>query len=280
RTTCSPTTRRPPREVPALTSTSAPEWSCPSRAAIPSRSSTAARSSPCAMTSASPTAPPSASSPPSSHLAISRKGPAMQLNRPAFIAALFALATSCAKVGPPSAIITALQSVNSGSLVVLDASKSTDPEARPLAFTWSFQVRPAGSSAAIQDPQAAKTSFMADVAGDYVVALVVSNSVVTSAPVAMTITASQCGTSAPNAGTLKFTPEAPFIGSTLQFSSDSSDPDNAPGCAQNQTLSYSWTLIGMPAGSTTSLNNAAASSPSLVADVSGAYVVQLVVTAS
>jgi hypothetical protein len=51
----------------------------------------------------------------------------------------------------------------------------------------------------------------------------------------------------------------------------SSDPAGLP-------LTYEWTLVGLPAGSTAKLNAAAVADPSFTADVAGAYVVQLSVS--
>ena len=44
------------------------------------------------------------------------------------------------------------------------------------------------------------------------------------------------------------------------------------------TLAWSWSLVGLPAGSAAKLNDPAASNPSFTADVAGTYVAQLVVS--
>ena len=60
-----------------------------------------------------------------------------------------------------------------GQTIALDATTpvpTTDPDAQPLGALWVL-TPPAGSSAAIASPNSLTTSFVPDVAGDYVVAL-------------------------------------------------------------------------------------------------------------
>ncbi|MBI3459770.1 S8 family serine peptidase [Candidatus Acetothermia bacterium] len=68
------------------------------------------------------------------------------------------------------------QTVKAGDTVTLDASKSSDPDGDSLKFSWVFVSRPNGSQAKIADPNAAKTNFVADLAGTYVVELTVDDS--------------------------------------------------------------------------------------------------------
>ncbi|MDH3249254.1 MAG: putative Ig domain-containing protein [Acidimicrobiia bacterium] len=71
------------------------------------------------------------------------------------------------------------QSTTVGTLVTLDGSGSGDADvpAQPLAFSWSFQSRPAGSTSTLTDPGAHAPSFTPDVAGSYVVLLTVDDGV-------------------------------------------------------------------------------------------------------
>jgi hypothetical protein len=59
--------------------------------------------------------------------------------------------------------------------IYLDATQTTDPEGDPLTFTWSLPVVPDYSSSEIDDPNNPVTYFYADLDGDYVVRLVVSD---------------------------------------------------------------------------------------------------------
>src|SRR2546427_11178540 len=90
---------------------------------------------------------------------------------------------ACAqKIQAPTARTADAQVATTGTYVKLDGSASSDPQSQPLAFSWSFVTRPLGSTAVLVDEHSAIASFLADVAGEYVVPLVVSNSVLVSAP--------------------------------------------------------------------------------------------------
>ena len=68
-----------------------------------------------------------------------------------------------------------------------------------------------------------------------------------------------------NAGT----DQSVVTGTTVQLTNLSSDPDY-------DTLDYDWTILGQPAGSTATLSDTTAYSPSFTADVAGSYVIQLI----
>lgn len=74
-------------------------------------------------------------------------------------------------------------------VVQVDASRSLDPEGDPLGYSWSL-VAPAGSRAALDDPNAVRASFVPDIAGTYGVTLVVRDSLgQESPPAAVDVTA-------------------------------------------------------------------------------------------
>ena len=75
-----------------------------------------------------------------------------------------------------------------GSSVVLDGRSSADPQGRLLAYDWSFAARPVLSRASFNDPHIATPSFVPDLDGVYMVDLIVSNGVLSSASSAI------CGT--------------------------------------------------------------------------------------
>jgi hypothetical protein len=81
------------------------------------------------------------------------------------------------------------QSVTTGDLVTLNGSASSDADANPLTYTWSFTSRPASSTASFSDASAVQPTFTADLPGSYVVRLVVNDGTVNSAAATVTITA-------------------------------------------------------------------------------------------
>jgi len=79
--------------------------------------------------------------------------------------------------------------VVAGSTVSLDGSASADMEGDSLTFSWAFVAKPEESTAVLSDPAAVNPSFVADLVGDYVVALVASDGADDSVPATVTITA-------------------------------------------------------------------------------------------
>src|SRR3954468_20983833 len=109
------------------------------------------------------------------------------------VAAAIAWAGCATKIAPPVATAGSSVSVNMGDSVVLDGSSSSDPQGQALTYDWSFQSRPLTSRASFNDPHVNKPSFVPDVDGNYVVQLVVTNSVLSSPPSQITVTVKKCG---------------------------------------------------------------------------------------
>jgi hypothetical protein len=81
------------------------------------------------------------------------------------------------------------QSVPTGTLVTLDGSASSSSSGNALTYAWSFTARPVGSVAVLSNAAAIRPSFTADVAGAYVVQLIVYDGSMASTPASVTITA-------------------------------------------------------------------------------------------
>lgn len=92
---------------------------------------------------------------------------------------------------PPIAAAGDDRTVLESDVVRLDATSSSDPDGDPLRFRWELVQRPAGSAAALDDPESATPSFLCDLAGDYVASLVVDDRIVASAPDRIDVHASQ-----------------------------------------------------------------------------------------
>jgi len=169
---------------------------------------------------------------------------------------------------PPVADAGLDQSVLAGETVTLDASGSSDADGDALTYSWSLSV-PLGSGATLTDPTAIIQTFVADVDGDYGAQLIVNDGVDDSTPDSVVITAALPAANQPpvaNAGP----DQAVVVGATVTLDgSGSSDPDADP-------LTYSWSVTSVPVGSGAVLSDATAIDPSLVADLAGDYVLQLI----
>ena len=100
---------------------------------------------------------------------------------------------------PPVANAGPSRVVNKGALVQLNGAGSTDASGNPLTYNWSFVSRPAGSAAILNNPHVVNPTFIADVAGAFVIQLIVNNGTYDSTPSSVTITA-QVSTPVANAG--------------------------------------------------------------------------------
>jgi hypothetical protein len=90
---------------------------------------------------------------------------------------------------PPVANAGLKQNVTAGTTVQLDGTGSSDADNDPLTYSWSITTRPNGSSAIIPASSIAQPTFVPDLAGTYIVQLIVSDGFVNSQPTTVTITA-------------------------------------------------------------------------------------------
>jgi hypothetical protein len=72
--------------------------------------------------------------------------------------------------------------VAEGARVVLDGSGSFDPDGRPLSYSWTLLLRPARSAAVLEYPATLEPEIVPDIAGDYVLQLIVHDGFAPSAP--------------------------------------------------------------------------------------------------
>jgi hypothetical protein len=76
-----------------------------------------------------------------------------------------------------------------GDQVTLDASASTHAGGTTLSYRWTFVSRPAGSKVLLSSSSAVNPSFTVDLAGTYLLSLVVNDGKADSAPASVMVTA-------------------------------------------------------------------------------------------
>lgn len=158
-------------------------------------------------------------------------------------------------------------------------------QAPAFTYAWRFEELPAGSQASLAGATGRVPSFVPDVAGAYVLTVVVTDSTgLRSAPFAVTVNASACGTNPPSA-TVAVTPASAMLGAPVQMTANPSDADNSSACRPPlsgalQTFSYQWSFDEVPAGSTAAIGAATARAATFQPDVAGQYRLKLVVTDS
>jgi len=161
------------------------------------------------------------------------------------------------------------QTVSVGATVQLDGSGSQDADADTLHYKWTLTSVPTGSNATLSDATTVTTSFVADVAGQYVAQLIVNDGTIDSAPDSVMITTLGGGNAMPTADAGPDQKVA--VGTIVTLDgSGSHDPEGA-------ALTYQWTLIKTPLNSTASLSNPGVAQPTFKADRTGEYIAQLIV---
>lgn len=161
------------------------------------------------------------------------------------------------------------QNVVVGAVVSMDGSASKDSNGGSLTFKWTLIGKPIGSAASLTNPSYPNPKFTADLAGNYVVSLVVNDGKADSTVVTVSITATVAN-AAPvaNAGVNQNV----VIASTVTLDGTASTDAN------NDSLSYKWVLQSKPATSSATLTGATSAKPTFKADIAGTYVATLVVS--
>jgi len=192
------------------------------------------------------------------------------------------------------------------SVTDADTDATCDAHAASFEYAWSFTDLPPGSHSALNDAHVEHPSFVADTAGTYALALVVTDPSGRegTASVSVDVTAgpggtddgaggdANCGSSAPVAAAWKVAPgsvmdcSVPLIPTDLEGKREimldavpSSDADTL--CGQNQSLDYRWTLLATPIDGAASHLLATGSRTTVLEVTSeGEYQLRLVVTDS
>lgn len=174
----------------------------------------------------------------------------------------------------PIAVAGRDQNVATGATARLDGSDSFDHDGDLITYQWSLESVPAGSAltnAGIGGPTTVDPTFVPDVAGAYVLRLVVHDAQAASAPSFVTVQA-WSGNVPPNARAGEDRHVRLHVSAALD-GRGSFDPDNGP-----HPLTFAWSLVEAPAGSTVTtrtLKNATHAQASFVPDVAGDYRLRL-----
>lgn len=167
----------------------------------------------------------------------------------------------------PIANAGTFQNVLTTTKVILDGSKSTDANNDTLTYQWTI-AKPTGSTAILSSVTDAMPNFIVDLPGVYVATLTVSDGVSKSTPVDVSVTAVVINaTPLANAGSAQNVVTGTKVTLNASKSSD----------ANNNTLTYKWTVSSKPTGSSTTLASGTEAMPSFVADLPGTYAISLIV---
>jgi len=165
----------------------------------------------------------------------------------------------------PQANAGPAQTVAVGALVQLDGTRSQNLSGSRITHNWSFVNKPTGSTATLNSSILPNPTFVADKAGSYLVQLIINNGQKYSAASTVAIS-TQNSAPVANAG---FNDNV-NTGIVRLNGSGSTDVDG-------NALSYNWSLVSVPAGSTAKIAQPTAANTSFTADLSGNYVAQLIV---
>ena len=169
----------------------------------------------------------------------------------------------------PTALAGNNQSIHAGQEVQLDGSASFDDNTASidLLYSWSLVQQPVASTTVLQNANTPTPTFIADLPGTYLVELIVEDEA-----------GNMSDPSQTEVSSLNVSPQAEagddlmalLLSEVILDGSGSSDADN-------DTLTFQWTITSAPAGSTSTLNDPTLVNPSLQPDVTGTYEITLVV---
>jgi len=175
---------------------------------------------------------------------------------------------------PPIAVInTAGIHYVVGDKIELDGSQSSDPENQTLFYHWEIIVKPDGSQAELDNNLSVSPFFIVDVAGTYIIHLVVDDTVNKSlfATIPLNVIASNTAPFAIANDVSNLNGKSYIAGDTLRLDGNGSyDPEN-------KKLNYQWEITEKPPNSLTQLSSTNDFTTSFIADIPGVYIVHLYV---
>lgn len=164
---------------------------------------------------------------------------------------------------PPVAAAGPDQDVSPGATVALSGAGSRDPNLRTLTYAWSLEALPAGSAAALAGATTRTPSFVADLPGEYRARLTVSDGAFSAVDEVVIVARNH----------------APRTSAGPDLETNAGDPLQLSGLAtvdpEGDAYTCRWTLTSRPAGSAAVLAGADTCTPTLTADLEGAYLLSL-----
>jgi len=153
-----------------------------------------------------------------------------------------------------------------GTTVQLDGTQSYDDDGDPITYAWEIIAKPEGSLAALSDTTAPMPTFVADLHGDYIIELTVSDPWAPSSPDRVTVSFANVKPVAVAGGS-----QAVLVGETVTLDGSGSEDANY------DPLTFRWSFITRPEGSAAELSDPEAIQTTFFADAPGTYVISLVV---
>lgn len=154
------------------------------------------------------------------------------------------------------------KTVTVGAVVTLNGSTSSDANGDTLTYSWSFTSKPDGSSAALSSTSITSPTFTADIAGSYVISLVVNDGTLNSAADSVSVTAAVNVAPMANAG-----PDQSVTPGTIVQLDGSNSSD-----ANGDELRYNWRRTSPSCGD---LSNSTAVNPTLTGSTTGTCIIEL-----
>ena len=162
------------------------------------------------------------------------------------------------------------QSVTVGAQSTVTAT-ATDPDGDPLTYAWTVESRPEGSTAALSATDTPSVSLTPDIAGAYVLRVTVSDGRGGEDSDEVTITATAAGMNRAPVASAGFDLNGTETIAVSLDGTASFDPDG-------DELTYTWSVVSRPDGSTASIIAADAVTAFFTPDLEGVYVVELEVS--
>ena len=165
------------------------------------------------------------------------------------------------------------------SLSGQDPDQSCDPH-ETLHYAWSWDERPAGSIAVLNDRETGRADFIPDRPGLYALSAIVTDSSGLSDETRLTFLAGECGTRAPQISSVVAAPSAFELGEATTLSLAWEDLDLTDDCLGTEDSGYSieWSVISAPPQSVASPSPIDGGSPTFTPDQEGSYTLGVTLT--